>query len=255
MVPSEVTLAGEHVNLTQKQRRKRYDDMRAELLLRTEQRLQLPERYILKLRTEGSDWEFIIKLAVLAEAAVTQALVSTLHNELMFDHISGISQSVRLNLCEKLGLLKREEKLILDSLATTRNQFAHRVENLQKTLADYVDGLLPSQKVELTTRLLTLEGDDRYKEKDDFSWLGKAFRQVLLDAVILPLAALSTKDQEAEADRERHAFFEQRYEAGGMRSLASLFQLHPEGWKGLGDNREVEVRHGILYMTDEPAKK
>jgi hypothetical protein len=40
-----------------------------------------------------------------------------------------------------------------------------------------------------------------------------------------------------------------------MKTLASLFQLHPEGWTGLDDRREVEVRHGILYMKGEPPKK
>ncbi|MFG6459069.1 hypothetical protein [Roseateles sp. BYS96W] len=245
----------DYVQLTQEQRRRRYDDMCAEALQRTEQRLGLPERYVLQLRENGSDWEFLIKLAVLVEAAVTQALVSSLHNELMFDHVSGLSQSARLNLCEKLGILKKDERLILAKLAHVRNQFAHRVENLSKSLQEYVDGLTPYQKVELSNHLLTLEGDDRHKEADDFSWLGKAFRRILLDAVILPLAALSTKDAQAEMERERREFFERRREAGGTQTLASLFQLHPEGWQGLNDTREVETRHGFMCMKGEPPAK
>jgi hypothetical protein len=218
-------MTGKYVELTQEQRQKRYDDVRAEMLQRTEQRLKLPDRYILNLRTEGTDWEFIIKLAVLAEAAVTNALVSSLHNDLLYEHFSAIQQSIRLNLCEKLGILMPEERLILDSLATTRNKFAHKVENLQKTLAEYVDGLLPAQKVELTTRLMVLRKDDRYKEADDFSWLGKAFRRLMLDAVVLPLAALSAKDLEAELDRERKAFYERRHELGDKQTLASMFVM------------------------------
>lgn len=240
------------VELTQEQRRTRYDDMAAESLQRTEQRLGLPERYVLQMRENSNDWEFLIKLAVLVEAAVTQALVSSLHNDLMFDHVSGLSQSARLNLCEKLGLLQKNEKLILDSLATVRNQFAHRVENLSKTLQEYVDGLTPYQKVELSNRLLMLEGNDRHKETDDLNWLGKAFRRIISDAVILPLAVLSTKDAKAELERERRAFFEQRQELGGTQTLASLFQLHPEGWQGLGDARESGTRHGLMYMKGEP---
>lgn len=82
--------------------------------------------------------------------------------------------------------------------ATTRNQFAHRVENLAKSLEAYADGLTAAQKVDVSNRPLMPGGNRHSKESEDFGWLSKGFRRILLESVILPLAALSTKDAEAE---------------------------------------------------------
>lgn len=202
----------------------------AYLMVDTEQRLDLPPGFVVDLLRTGSDWEFIIKLAVLAEAAVTQALVSCLHNELLFDHLSGQRQSARLQLCGKLGVLSKQEQSILEALAQIRNQFAHRVENLSRTLVDYFVSLPVANQVRLANTLLMYEGDDRYKECDDLSLFVQTFRESLHTATVISLSVLSTKRLTAEAERMRHLWLEQQVEGrrqdlarfNGLRSLSDL---------------------------------
>jgi hypothetical protein len=197
-----------------------------DMLETLEMRLKLPSGHVMKLRDSGSDYEYIVKLAVLCEAVTTQALVSILHNDALFEHFSNAGQAVRLNLCVKMGVLQESEAGPLRALATTRNQFAHRVENLEKSLAEYVDGLKGTQKMELVNRLLNLEGKESAKEKDDFSGLPKAIRTMLFDMALNPLLLLSWQDQAAERERERRKLEEL---TGGARpfALSDLFRSNP----------------------------
>lgn len=179
------------------------------MLGRLEERMGLPKGYVQTLRDKGSDWEFVIKLAMLAEGATTKALVSSLHQELLFDHISGSPQSTRLKLCLKLGLLDKGEVAILEILSTTRNQFAHRIENLERSLADYVEQMPNGQKASTVNRFVPFEAKDRLSDKSNFLWLPTRFRTLLFDVVALPLHSLAMKDLEGERERERRAFREQ----------------------------------------------
>jgi hypothetical protein len=201
-----------------------------EMLATLERRLKVASGYINRMRDGSTDYEFIVKLAVLSEAITTQALVSTLHNEGLFEHFAQAGQGTRLNLCVKLGVLREGEVGPLRVVAQVRNQFAHRIENLEKTLAEYVDGLRPDQKVELVNRLHNFQGKDSVKASADFSGFGMVFRSTLFELALSPLLLLAWQDETAEREREREKL-ENAQRLAGPFTLAYLFRT---------DNGEVK---------------
>ncbi len=211
--------------LTPQQHLAKFEGYMVELSEETEKRLGLPKHYIWTLRTDGSDWEFIIRLAVLAEAAVTRALVSVLDDERMFAHVTGLTQAKRLQLCKELNVLDDAARLIFESLARTRNQFAHKVENLNRSLQQYVDGLKQQDKVDLANRLLLVAPSEKYTPSDDLSWLGKRFRKLMLEAAIVPFSSLATTELKGEAERMRRQFASALDATGNKQSLADLFKI------------------------------
>ena len=68
--------------------RERREKVVADELANIESRLGIPAGFIQSLFSESSDWEFIVKLSVLIEAAVTRSIVTKLGNPAVFDHFS-----------------------------------------------------------------------------------------------------------------------------------------------------------------------
>lgn len=195
-------------------------------LTKLETRLQLPSGYVVGLRDTGSDYEFVLKLAVLAEATTTQALVSTLHSPKSLRFFEKQSQSSKLGLCVDLDLLTAPERDILDCLSMTRNGFAHKIHNLERTLAQYVDELPGNDKSRMVNRFWLLSGGGGMKPESDFSWLPPIFRSMLFEASVLPLYSLATKDEDAERKRNRRQWYSERLDsAEGIRTLSDLFAV------------------------------
>lgn len=206
----------------------------------------------MQLRDEATDWEFIVKLSVLVEASVTRTLVSVSQNDLMEDHFDSLTQSSRLRLCKSLGVLSDVEVKILEALSSVRNRFVHRIDNLFKTLHEFVDALPNQRKVELANSLLIRDVSGRVKESDDLDWIGRSFRVLIFDAVALSLAVLSNKETSAETRRLELKIM--RLNAKKGVSLKEFFQVAPVGWRGLSDSREVMMRDGVMAMKDDDAK-
>ncbi|WP_143047811.1 hypothetical protein, partial [Variovorax sp. YR266] len=57
-----------------------------------------------------------------------------------------------------IALRSALESRSLETVATTRNQFAHRVENFAKSIEASADGLTAAQNVDVSKHLLMLEG-------------------------------------------------------------------------------------------------
>lgn len=138
-------------------RRKESDALYAKL----ETRLGIPEGFISALTNEADDWAFIVKLAVLCEAAVTQALVAKTaaigHEEVWYDHFSNLTNGRRLELAFNLDILSQWDRDKLNALAQFRNSFAHQVHNLGGSLSKFFENCSLDKKVELASKLLSIK--------------------------------------------------------------------------------------------------
>jgi len=170
---------------------------REQVLQRVEDRLGLPPRFVMQLRDEPNDWAFIVKLAVLAEATVTATLCSIFQNESLQDHISRLQNKPRLDLAKSAGVLDTKERGVLITLADVRNAFAHKKENLTRTLRSYVATLSSTEQKEVLNSLLRREKN--HSCPDPTGWLPSAFRSILFDSVARALISLSKQDAESDA--------------------------------------------------------
>lgn len=182
---------------------------RSKMLIPIEKKLKLPNGFVLGLRSEVDDWAFVIKLAVLVEATVVTVLLTHLNNEKLRGHLSKLGNEQRLHLAVTLGVLEKEDALILGRLATIRNSFAHRVENLTGSLQTYVSSLNRDQKVEALQNLFRLPNGKKVGNTVNVDFLLNGFRDVLLDAVMLPLISLSNHDDSVSKEHQRRAWHAQ----------------------------------------------
>ena len=172
-----------------------------------------------------------MKLAVLAEATVTTVIVAHLHNEKLYDHISQLQQGRRLKLAEQLGLLERGDRLVLETLASTRNAFAHRVKNLTATLDSWFAALPGNDKAQALDRLLYIGGNDPDKFQPDGGIIlpAKYFRSLLFRSTMFPLISLSTQDQKAQRERERRTWLDAVELTRPYNALTNLGFQPPQG--------------------------
>ena len=116
-----------------------------------ERRLDIPLGFIDQLHSETDDWAYIVKLAVLCEAAVTHALVTKVgddeNREAWYDHFSNLANNRRLELAYKLSVIPMSVKEALDATAQFRNSFAHEVGNLGGArYLSFLIGVHPTKK-------------------------------------------------------------------------------------------------------------
>lgn len=117
------------------------------LLRQVEDRLGLPDGHIFKIYEDESDWEFITKLSVVIEAAATDTLVAFLRNDKVRSHVGSVGQETRLKLCRQLEILNGDEEKLLKKVNHLRNNFAHRVANIVKSLDDFYAELAEEDRV------------------------------------------------------------------------------------------------------------
>jgi hypothetical protein len=183
---------------------KRDDTETRALLSRLEERLGLPNCYITSdLREEPNDWTFIVKLAVLVEAAVTKVVVANLGREEMYDHVSRLANAQRLDLALTLGVLEKSDVRTLKAVAEVRNAFAHKVENLKHDLASFWRALNPQMNAHLMDSFLSIK---QTKGKLDFTQAfyadGTFFRGLIFNLTLFPLISLAKTDKKT-SEREK----------------------------------------------------
>lgn len=178
--------------------------------------LGIPNGFIEKLNSETDDWAFIVKLAVLCEAAVTHALVAIVGNEenraVWYDHFSNLSNSRRLELAHKLSIFPKSVREQLDAVAQFRNSFAHEVKNLGGSLSNFFDQCSLDKKRELSSKLLSI------KHTNDQDWRFYIANTRLLIAVgglsaIKTLATIGLDNDNVE-ELERHWELADMYRGG-----------------------------------------
>lgn len=185
-----------------------------------EERIGIPRGTMGPLLREENDWAFIVKLAVVLEASLTEVLVSHLHNEGMRPHIRGLQmqgRSGRIPLAVSVGAIAEEDATIMAAIADVRNSFAHSPRNIGGSLEAYAKGLTLHEKQQLLKKLFALSDEtakhmfDSHKGKSD--WLPEALRFVLWLAGGQVLAKLAMRDAAAAKERGEQRLIELRAKA------------------------------------------
>lgn len=201
-----------------------------EQIKKLEQKLGMPEGTYLGLKTEGSDWEFAIKLMVILESALGRVIAENLHNAAVSDHCQYLNingRTGKVALAQSLKLIDDAEKKTFLALADIRNSFAHRLENIAGNLSDFASRMSADQLSKIFKACLTIpKGMD-----DDLSFLWKNPNPKFLRLYMWMggntiLVSLAFHDQAAEVERARRAALETANQSanGSLGALAMLFQ-------------------------------
>jgi len=154
--------------------------------------LGLNQQVILELIDEPSDWSFVIKIAVIVEAALTQSIASRLDTTELQKHLNRISvggRTGKIQLASDLGMLGPKAVARLKSIASLRNVFAHDVSVIGLSLGVYVESLSKPENLRLLAELLGIDGKAQSSFTAEIS--AETARHIVWVACVLSLLDLS----------------------------------------------------------------
>jgi hypothetical protein len=169
--------------------------------------LGLNQQVILDLIDEPSDWSFVIKLAVIVEAALTQAIASRLDTTELQQHLNRLSvggRTGKIQLASDLGMLGPKSVARLKSIASLRNIFAHDVSVIGLSLGVYFESLPKQENLRFLAVLLGIDGKEQSSSTAVIS--AETARHIVWVASVLSLLDLShAYKSNANAQRWRDA--------------------------------------------------
>jgi hypothetical protein len=165
---------------------------RLQLFATLERRIGIPEGFFWSLHAEQNDWAYVVKLSVVCEAALTHMLVQAVGDKRLQDHFGDLTQARRLELAKQLNVLSDADRHTLGAIASVRNAFAHRVENLSGSLRDFFLSRTQEQKIDLLTKLVQLEGRDKPKATEDLTGHAQFFRLQLFACCMKPIESIAS---------------------------------------------------------------
>jgi hypothetical protein len=176
-----------------------------------------------------SDWEFIIKLAVILEASLSEVLVSHLNNESIRIHISGLQmqgRTGRIPLARQAGLLTDEDVGTMGQIADLRNHFAHSPKFIGGSLEGFAMEMSLHERKLFTGKLMGIpseEVENAFKAGQE--WFPSALRFMVWLAAGQVLGRLALRDRQAEDERALQKLREQMLAdmQPGPLGLASLY--------------------------------
>lgn len=171
--------------------RQEHHQQRLQLFATLEQRIGIPEGFFWSLSNEENDWAYVVKLSVICEAALTHMLVLAVGNAKLYEHFGDLPQSRRLELAKQLGILSDADRHTLGAIAQVRNSFAHKVENLTGSLRNYFLSRPQEQKIDLLSKLIQLEGENKPKKEEDLSGHAILFRLQLFACCLRPIQSIA----------------------------------------------------------------
>ena len=185
-----------------------------------EKTLGLPRQLFASLLDEPSDWSFVIKLAVILEAAVTQVIASRLDTPELQRHLARLNLNGRtgkLQLAIDLGVIDQIVASKIRAISEIRNTFAHDVTIINKSLIDIIESMSERQRSELAIRLLQMDGVS-FESSSELSFSGSQSRFMLWYGGGLALGLLARAFDKNEASKRwiaaqllvSEAFFAQR---------------------------------------------
>lgn len=122
--------------------------VKTEELKQMESGLGLPEGFVDALYDDPSDWSLVVKLAVIVEAALGQAISTRFDSPQMDKHLDRLNingRSGKIELASDLDLISKFAAGRLRAIAEVRNAFAHDLSVITLTFAQYADAL-PEEK-------------------------------------------------------------------------------------------------------------
>ena len=107
--------------------------------------MQLPHDFLLNLREE-TDWTFVIKAHVYAEALLSHAILCALGNERIAQQISCLTMRNKIEWAATLGLIGKDGKRFLSAMSMLRNKAAHDISAFTFSFAHLFDGDVRKRK-------------------------------------------------------------------------------------------------------------
>ncbi|NLC34960.1 MAG: hypothetical protein GX772_00675 [Alcaligenaceae bacterium] len=134
-----------------------------------------------------------MKLGLVLEAFVARAVALETGKPLTYKKITGETHCERLSTANKIGLIDKVELKMLKSLSELRNAFVHRLENLTRTVSDYLAELNEQRQQEIALSILSAGVPGRIGKSKDSSAISnfpEDFRKTVLAALFPTLLEL-----------------------------------------------------------------
>jgi len=155
----------------------------------------LPPAYLTNLLAADTDWDFIVKMEVVLEGLIAEALEHELIR-LSLKPGGRTTHATRLSDAKRIGLIDAAEFKMLIEIARLRNVFVHQRENLTRSLKDYLLELGVGRRREVVQSLLSAGVPGRIGMAKDSSAtvsFTESIRQTMLSAVFPTLLRLGNK--------------------------------------------------------------
>ncbi|TXL62465.1 hypothetical protein [Zeimonas arvi] len=210
-----------------------------ELLGELEGRLGVREGFLSDLREDPNDWSFLVRVQVFVESALGHMVLAELGRPELAKFVGALHLGGQNGLGElafALNLLTAEERAFVKELSGLRNRFAHRIENIDRTLTEYVRSLTPHERREQMNAIMLLKDaspalsreywesgplvDVLAKSARELIWWGLA---IFSGAILVNTVRADDKHLRQKAAEMRAGFFE----STGDRSLIELLSLSP----------------------------
>jgi hypothetical protein len=146
--------------------------------------------FVKALLDEPSDWGFLIKLAVVVEAALAQVICDHIGIEQIGTHVDKLpigGRTGKIQMAADLNLIGSATQARLNAIAALRNAFAHRIDVVELSLEQHIATLPSEEAVRIAQRLLTT--DEKPAVLSGFD--GYGMRHIVWAAACLCLLELS----------------------------------------------------------------
>ncbi|WP_139794302.1 hypothetical protein [Chromobacterium violaceum] len=130
--------------------------------------LNISQDFIIGIHDENNSWNFISKFAQFIEGLFTKVLVLRLNEEATYNTISNLPQSVRLSLAFDLNLITKEQKFLFLTIAEIRNDYIHKISNVEVNLSDYLKTLKADRIKEIYKRFKPFILDEKITSHEEF---------------------------------------------------------------------------------------
>ena len=158
-------------------------------------KFNLDEDFLNNILDSEYDSQIVMILATLVEGmvfSVTEREVRKVEPTYIQAHLEeticgkSAKHSQRIDFLKKGGLLFEREEIVLKMLGTVRNKFAHKPENLCKTLNDFYLDCDEGLRKQLKTAVLFAVHDRKdLNESDTDEYLSKNFKIVLIQLTLV----------------------------------------------------------------------
>lgn len=179
-----------------------------------ETRLGLEPGFVLGLMNEKDDWAFIIKTAVVIEAALGQVISALLMNDALDRHIRSLPMDGRTGktqLAQDLDLIGPMAAARIRALAEIRNDFAHGLKVVDLSISEYFVRMTKAKFESLTSRFFSTDrkaqdrdGQRKLTPKKDLSSKeprdGRVARYLVWTCACLALLELSEAQRKIDTE-------------------------------------------------------
>jgi hypothetical protein len=162
-----------------------------------EESLEVSKDFFHKIFLDEFDWSLVIKLSVIIEAAVDRLLKIYFENlpEKFISKLNINGSTGKIQLLLDLNLITQSEKIRILEITKIRNKFAHRIEFIDKNIAQYYLNLNPDEAHNFFDKLITGKNNSnsptKSKSSEKVVLSENALRMIFFTACIISLISIT----------------------------------------------------------------